>query len=82
MVDLLSHVIHQSASRAKADRWYFFGLVLLPVGHDQSAFILENAPVEVLAYLVVALNILGAAQHVAATGNMWDGLVVFSTELA
>ena len=34
---------------------------------------------EVLAYLVVALHILGAAQHVAATGNMWDGLVVFAT---
>ena len=37
---------------------------------------------EVFAYLVMALHILGAAEHVASAGNMCYGLVVLSAEAA
>eukprot|EP00957_Ditylum_brightwellii_P006533 495128-Ditylum_brightwellii.AAC.1 len=71
-VDPLSHAVHQSTSHTKTDRGGLVGLVLVPVGHNCAAFILEDTPMEVLAYLVMVLYIFGAMQHVAATGNMWD----------
>eukprot|EP00957_Ditylum_brightwellii_P127650 9735036-Ditylum_brightwellii.AAC.1 len=79
VVDPLSYVVHQSASCAETDIWGLVSLVLVPVGHYCAAFTLENTPVEVLEYLVVALHIFGAGQNFTAAGNMRDGLVVFAT---
>eukprot|EP00957_Ditylum_brightwellii_P101007 7698679-Ditylum_brightwellii.AAC.1 len=46
VVNPLSHVVHQSASRAKTDRWGLVSLVLVPVWHYHAAFVLEDTPVE------------------------------------
>eukprot|EP00957_Ditylum_brightwellii_P022607 1705375-Ditylum_brightwellii.AAC.1 len=55
-------------------------LVLVPVRHYLSAFILEDTPMKVFAYLVMSFHILGAAEHAASAGNVGVGFIVFATQ--
>eukprot|EP00957_Ditylum_brightwellii_P117844 8990059-Ditylum_brightwellii.AAC.1 len=43
-------------------------------------FILEDTPVQVCTDLIMALSVLGAAEHVASAGNAGNHLLILSAE--